>query len=157
MGTLSEVSWKKSGSFFCHPTATGIYNQKLSSFIFLELELRTVWSSLGLGSLAPKVSLPIFIHHTWMWDYPLYKTPPPLCATPGLQTSLPISASPPLLPTWVNAASLNPWLSDYHIAWFSNGSGCYLFWGLDVILSVVTWGGEACLPTSPSWLEFFHF
>ena len=32
-------------------------------------------------------------------------------------------------------------------------SECYLFWDLVVILSVVAWGGEACLPTPPSWLE----
>ena len=29
-----------------------------------------VRSGLWLGLLTPKVSLPVFIHHTWMWDHP---------------------------------------------------------------------------------------
>ena len=45
------------------PTPTGFYSQKLWGFIFLAREPWAVWSGLGLGSLAPKVSLPIFIHH----------------------------------------------------------------------------------------------
>ena len=46
------------------PTLTGFYNQKLWGFIFLVLEPWAVWSGLGLGSLAPKVSFLIFIRHT---------------------------------------------------------------------------------------------
>ena len=45
------------------PTPTDFYSQKLWGFIFPVLEPWTVWSGLGLGSLAPKVSLLIFIHH----------------------------------------------------------------------------------------------
>ena len=61
---------------------------------------------------------------------PVPQLPLPLCSTPHLLASVPISTTLPLLPAWVNVASLNPWLSDFHIIWFSDGSGCYLFWGL---------------------------
>ena len=44
-------------------TPTGFYSQKLWGFIFLNLDPRSLQSGLGLGSLAPKVSLPIFIYH----------------------------------------------------------------------------------------------
>ena len=44
-----------------------------------------------------------------------------LCASP------PASATLPLLPIWMSVASLNPWLSDFHTAQFSDSSGCYLF------------------------------
>ena len=33
----------------------------------------------------------------------------------------------PLLPVWMNAASLIPWLSDFHTVQFSGSSGCFLF------------------------------
>ena len=39
----------------------------------------------------------------------------------------PNSVSPPLLPVWMNMASLHPWLSDFHTFRFSGSSGCYLF------------------------------
>ena len=57
------------------------------------------------------------------------------------------------LPIWMNVSSLSIWLSDFHTAQFSDGSGCYWFWDLVVILSMVAWGGEACLPMPPSWPE----
>ena len=75
----------------------------------------------------------------------------PLCATPCVCTSL------PLLPVWMNVASLNAWLSDFHTARFSDSSGCYLFWGLVVILSVVMWGGKSCLRMPPSWQVLLIF
>ena len=111
----------------------------------LVLELWAVLCGLGLGSLAPKVSLLIFIHHMWMWNH-LY-----CCCL-----SVPCSIFSPLCP----ARHLCPshpfrwmWLLYILAVRFSDSSGCYLFWGLIVILSVVAWGGEACLPTPPSWLE----
>ena len=33
----------------------------------------------------------------------------------------------PLLPVWTNVFSLTPWLSDFHIVWFSGSSGYFLF------------------------------
>ena len=89
--------------------------------------------------------------------------PPPFHATPTaprhtcgsvpLCTSPPLSQSPPLLPAWMNVASLNPWLLDFHTVRFSDDSGWYFFCTLDVIFSVVVQGGETCLPTPPSSLE----
>ena len=38
--------------------------------------------------------------------------------------------SPPLLPVWMNASSLTPWLSDFHTIWFSVSSGYFLFLSL---------------------------
>ena len=41
----------------------GFYRQKLWGLIFLTLESWAGWFALGLGSLAPEVPLPFFIHH----------------------------------------------------------------------------------------------
>ena len=93
------------------PTTTGFYSQ-IRGLIFLVLELWARWSGLGLGSLAPEVSLPIVIYHMWIRDCP-FCISVPLC----------LFLSVPLLPGWVNVASLNPWLLDFHSAHFSDGSG----------------------------------
>ena len=53
-------------------TPTGFYSQKLWGFILQALEPWAVQSGLGLGSLVPKVPLPVFIHHTWMWACPFH-------------------------------------------------------------------------------------
>ena len=84
----------------------------------------TVWP--GAGTTCSQGIPPNF--------YPLHMSvgPPvlllllPLHATPHLCASLPISTIPPLLPVWMNVASSNPWLSDFHTARFSDSSGCYL-------------------------------
>ena len=100
------------------PTPPGFYSRKLWGFIFLALEPWTAQSGLGLGSLTLKVSLPIFICK---------------CGTIHSATATALRASPstfmtpPLLHIWLNASSLNPWLSDFHTARFSDSSGCYLF------------------------------
>ena len=46
-------------------------------FIFLALEPWAEWSGVGLGSLTPEVSLPIFIYHRLVWDYPFHVSTPP--------------------------------------------------------------------------------
>ena len=51
---------------------------------------------------------------------PVLPPPLPLCATLCLLASL------PLLPTWMNVASLNLWLSNFHTVQFSDSSGCYI-------------------------------
>ena len=56
-----------------------------------------------------------------------------LCTAPRLCASSPVSMDLPLLPVWMNVASFNPWLSEFHTAWFSDYSGWYLFCGLVVI------------------------
>ena len=66
-------------------------------------------------------------------------------------TSLPASTSLPLLPMWMNVASLNPCLSDFHMVQYSDRSGCFLFLNLLLSFFFVLWGGTVCLPTSPSW------
>ena len=94
--------------------------------------------------------------------YPPHMNVGPLVLPPPLVPhciSLPLCPflSPPLLPVWMNVASLNSWLLDFHTVWFSESSGCSLFWGLVVILSVVARRGQTCLATPPCWLEvWFH-
>ena len=62
------------------PTPTGFYSQKLWGFIFPALEPLAARLGLGLISFIPQVSFPIFIHHTWMWDYLFCRPlPPPHC------------------------------------------------------------------------------
>ena len=41
-------------------------------------------------------------------------------------TLCPSSPSLPLLPIWMNMASLNPWLSDFTVQ-YTSSSGCFLF------------------------------
>ena len=134
------------------PTPTGFYSQKLWGLIFLVLEPWAGWSGLGLGSLAPEVSLPIFSHHTWMWGCPSHISVP-LSASPPHHISPRISMSPPFLSIWVNMSSFNPWLSDFHKAQFSYNSGWYLFCSLVVIFAIVVWGGKVYLPMPPSLPE----
>ena len=57
-----------------------MYSQKLWGLIFLALETWARGPGVGLGLLAPEISLPDFIHQRWVWDQPV----PRLC----------ISASP---------------------------------------------------------------
>ena len=85
-------SWE-SHSFFCCPTPTGVYSQKLWEVVFLVLEPWVGWSDVGLGSLTPEGSLPIFICHMWVWDclfHILYLcTSLCLCTFPHLWPSYP--------------------------------------------------------------------
>ena len=107
---------------------------------------------LGLVFLTPEVSLLIFITTCECGTF---------CSFPDTSslrhtllcfcTFLPVSTNPPFLPIWMNVASLNPWLSDFHTAHFFDSSRCYLFWDLVVILSMVAWGGKACLSMPPYW------
>ena len=94
----------------------------------------------------------------WGWDTSLLKCPSQFLSTthacgtacsmsPCLFTSL------CLLPFWMNVASLIPWLSNFHIARFSDNSGWYLLYSWVVIFAVVVWRVKPCLPTLASWLE----
>ena len=65
--------------------------------------------------------------------------------------------SAPLLPIWMNVASLNIWFSDFHTAWFSDNSGWYLFCSVVVFFATVVRGGKECLPMPPSWPEVHNF
>ena len=111
-----------------------------------------VQSVLELESLTAMVSLPIFTNHMWMWDHPFCHHCG-LFAADCVSAPLCLSVTLPLLSIWMNVASLNPWLLDFLTAQFSDNSGCYLFWTLLIIISVVVRGGEACLPTPPTWPE----
>ena len=73
-----------------------------------------VWP--GAGITAPKVSLLIFTHHTTQ-EFGT-ATPHPLHLG---------SPAPPLLPFWMNMASLNTWLLHFHMVQFSGISGCFCF------------------------------
>ena len=125
---------------------------------FLQPEVKGIYlpgtGTLGLWSLVPKVSLPIFIHHTWMWDHPFRRwhlsmphcIPAPLCPSPHLY---------PL--TCLDECGFFKSLVvrlPYSLIFCS---GCYLFWGLVVIPSVIARGGKACLPAPLSWPEVWFF
>ena len=104
----------------------------------------------GWDCLLPRYPCPFYPPHVNVGPpVPLPLLTAPDCFSP----SAPISASLPLLSIWMDVVSLNPWLSDFHTARFSDGSRCYLFRGLIVILSLIVQVGKACLPTPPSWLE----
>ena len=76
--------------------------------------------------------------------------PPHMNVRPPIVLPLCNFTSPPFLPIWMNVASLNPWMLDFHTAQFSDESGWNLFCSLVVIFAVVACRGEACLPTPPS-------
>ena len=110
------------------PTPIGSYSQKLWGFIFLVLEPWAAQSGLGLGSLAPNVSLPILSSH----ECGTTSSTGHLTALSCLATAIPHPLHPcspalPLLPIWMNVASLNPSLSDFHTVQFSGCSGFFHF------------------------------
>ena len=55
---------------FLLPQSPLVISKKLWGLILLELEPWAGWLGVGLGSLAPEVSLPIFTHHMWVWNHP---------------------------------------------------------------------------------------
>ena len=67
----------------------------------------------------PAAALPTLLHNV----PPCWVLQPPPCH----ESSPPSCVSPPLLPVWMNASSLTPWLSDFHTVQFSVSSGCCLF------------------------------
>ena len=93
-----------------------------------------VFTARGNGDLSSQCWNPGLCCLAWGWDLSLPKypsrvntglsvpLPPPLCTTVP-----PLSVTPPLLPAWMNVASLNPWLSDFHTVQFSVSSHCFLF------------------------------
>ena len=74
---------------------TGFCSQKLWGLIFLALEPWAGGPGVGLGLLAPEISLPIL--------YPTHVDLGPA-----------LSASVPLLPAWMDVVSLIPWSSDFY-------------------------------------------
>ena len=95
----------------------------------------------GLGLLAHSEGIPPVHSATATAAFLCHATSPPL----------PVTA--PFLPSWMDVSSVNPRLSNFHTAQFSDGSGCYSFWDLVVIICMVAQGGNACLPVPLSWLE----
>ena len=85
---------------------------------------------------------PIFIYHLWMWNHHSY-----LHVSLHHTMSPCLSASLPFLSVWMNVAALNPWLSDFHTAWFSDDSGWYLFCSVAVFFCYSCarrWGMFTC-------------
>ena len=101
---------------------------------------------LGMGPLAPEVTLLNFIHHTWVWDYH------PAASLHAIPAAL---SSPPL------ATSMPSYLSGW--VWLLLILGCRTSIQLNflmvlgdtsfVIFSVVVQGGKVCLPMPLSWPE----
>ena len=100
--------WWIFGSFFCHPNLCW-FLQPIRNWEVPGIYLPStgtlgcaVWPW-GLDRSLPRVSLISFCR----WCHST------------------VSATLPLLPFWMNVASLNPWLSDFHTAQLSDGSGYY--------------------------------
>ena len=151
MGPLSRISWI-SGSFFLHPNPHGF---KARSYGDLSSQS---WK-LGLFGLA------------WGWDFSLLRYPSWLLSTTH-ECGTPCSTTAATSPCHILSSSLSapfhistpptcldefdffkPFVARLHTVRFSDSSWYYLFFGLGVILSVVSWGGKVCLHTSPSWQE----
>ena len=104
------------GVSFTTATPTSFYHQRFWSCI------SPCWN-LGLHSLS---------------HFPVVLPTTRKCGTthPGPRCCLaahplhPVCLSLPLLPVWMNASSLTPWLSDFHTVWFSGSSGYLLFLNL---------------------------
>ena len=71
-----------------------------------------------------------------MWDHPVCKPLPCLVLQPPpfLESCPPSCPSPSLILVWMNVSSLTPWLSDFHIVWFSISSGCFFVSKFAVVL-----------------------
>ena len=152
MGPLNGFSWKFSSLFHCpYPDwflqsgVTRIYLHDTGTLGCV------VWPEAGIA--LSKGIPPDFYPPHMNVGLPVPLLLPPLCTIPCLCASPPASMTLPILPVWMNVASLNPWLLDFNTACFSDSSGCYLFWDIVVILFVIAWEGEACLPIPPFWLE----
>ena len=141
-GPLSRLSWKSS-SFLLLPQPPLVFivisYGDLSSRC---CNLRLCGLACGWDCLLPKY-LSWFLSTTHECGTAL--------SAAATAASLLVSMTPPHLLIWVNVASLNSWLSDFHTALFSHGSGWYLFWDLVVILSLVTQGGEVFLRFHLNW------
>ena len=141
MSPLRGDAWESWG-FFCYSNWTGFYIQKLWGLIFLALEPWGGWSDTVLGYLVPKIFLPGYIYHMWVWDWPF----PPL----------PIFAPPTHLNECDFFNSLFVELPYSLIFWlFRFSDWVIVVCSLVVIFAVVVWGGKACLSMLPSWLAVF--
>ena len=117
------------------PTPTAFYSQMLWGIYLLgngNLGC-VVWPGAGMAQ-SQGIHPDFYLPHVHVGPpVPIPPLPQPLHATLCLLTSLPclsISA----LPTHLDECGfLNPWLWDFYTAWFSDSSGCYLFWDLVVI------------------------
>ena len=161
-GSLCRVSWK-SRSWFHHPNAHW----------FLQPDIMGIYLP-GSGTLdcvvwpGAGIALPRYLprclattgergnahptSHSTSATSPRHTT-----STHPTGVYVPLCLSPHLHPpTHLDECDFFKSLgSDIHTAQFSDGSGCYLFWGLVVILPVLVWGGKMCSPMPPSWLEFY--
>ena len=116
---------RKSGSFFCHPNLHWLLQpQVVGDYLPGAGTLGcVVWPGAGIAGsqgIPPDFYLPrvnVGLSIPLLLQLPLHATLP----------LRPVSVTQPLLCIWMNVASLNPWLLDFHTARFSDGSGCYLF------------------------------
>ena len=100
--------------------STGFYNQRFWGFI------SPSWNP-GLCSLShsPVVPPSLSAHNCGTTQF----TSCCLATHPLHPSCLSLS----LLPVWIHACSLTPWLSNFHTVWFSVSSGCFSF--LNLLLS----------------------
>ena len=96
--------------------------------------------------LAPQLFLPVYLQaNVGSFALPAAASLAPVLHPPLCCKSSPLGCpSPPLLPVWIKASFLTPWLSDFHTVWFSDSSGnfCFKF----VVVFLVVWGGKVYLP-----------
>ena len=109
-------------------TPTGFFQSEVLRLYFPVLEPWVAWSI----SL-PRFFLPVYPHaNMGLPPLPAYTVSPTWSSSCCL-AMCPLHSScppPPLLLVGINVSSLTPWLSDFHIVWFSGSSGYFLFLNL---------------------------
>ena len=122
MSPLNRHSWENS-SFSTPPTPLVFTARSCETLSYMETWLALVWPRAGIAcsqGIPPNfypshlnVAPPVLLHS---------------CCLSSQHRVLSTAGSPSLLlRIWMNVASLNPRLSDFHIVWFSGSSGCFCF------------------------------
>ena len=131
------------GVYLATATPTYFYSQRFWGFLFPH------WNPGLCGLSCSPVVPPCLSAHKC--GTALSATLPNLSSRHQLAASPlhPGCLSPPLQPVWMNVSSLTPWLSDFHIVWFSGSSGWFFIFKFVVIPVLVVQRGKMYLHTPP--------
>ena len=127
-GPLNGLSWG-TGSFFHLPDTHWFFQPEIMGLSILGAGTLhcAMWSGAGIThslGIPPDFYPPCVSVGPHILQLPLLL---PLCTIP--HHLVPGSPTLPLLPVWINMASLHPWLLDLHTVRFSGSSECLLFGG----------------------------
>ena len=121
-GPLNRLSWE-TGSFCCCPTPHWFLQPGIMRLYFPGTRTLgcAVWSGAGFTC---SQGIPSDLYST------TYECRTVCSRCHCTATSHPLHSGSlclPFLPIWMNLASLNPWLLDFHTVQFSGSSGCWFF------------------------------